>query len=221
MTKVPFCPETKDGRMELEVADMLEGGATYEIYKLDTIRLYDTVYWEYPTLPEFIDEVHKDEFSDSMQVQLEGIDGIDYTEWMYTVSKYLVPYKFKYGQYKIVFFDNITECDVSYEMYIPYQTEDCPDIFTQVFTPNNDGQNDLWEVSPYEKSNVKLQIFTAYGELVYEFEGLVPEEGLTWDGLDYRGRPVQAGTYMYIYQPDVKVDKSDMQCGNITLLRKR
>ncbi|HPR33587.1 MAG TPA: gliding motility-associated C-terminal domain-containing protein, partial [Prolixibacteraceae bacterium] len=119
----------------------------------------------------------------------------------------------------ITFEDVNTECWVSYTFTLDVDTMECEDIFQNIFTPNKDNFNDEWIVTEWEKSNVDLKIFNAAGEMVRHFRGQVPEEGLKWDGLDDKGRPVPAGTYMYVYQPDVSRDKSDMEYGTITLLR--
>lgn len=212
--KAPYCPSTKDGRVGLEVTGFLKDGVTFYVDKLDTI--YDT-YREV-----FVDQILKEQATDSARITLPpGADTINVFEWMYSVRLDTIDYKFTAGLYGITFIDNITECDVSYQFELIPDSSDCEDIFPKVFTPNNDNKNDLWMVSQYEKSDVQLKIFTAYGELVYEFSGLVPENGLTWDGLDKNNRPVPAGTYIYVYQPDVTEDQTNLVYGTVTILRNR
>jgi gliding motility-associated-like protein len=64
------------------------------------------------------------------------------------------------------------------------------------FTPNNDGQNDLWEWSSTEPySNSILTIFNRAGQKVYE---AVSYQN-TWDG-KIDGRPLQEDAYYYIIQ---------------------
>ncbi|MGF7139315.1 T9SS type B sorting domain-containing protein [Roseimarinus sediminis] len=214
VVKDPYCPSTKDGRVMLEVTGYLKDGVRYHIYK------HDTIYNKYSEV--FFDQIFRDEATDSAQVSLPPeSDLVNVKEWTYSVNHDTVSYKFTAGLYEIHFIDNITECDVSYQFELIADTSECDDVFPKIFTPNNDGQNDLWTVSQYEKSNVNLKIFTAYGELVYEFSGLVPEEGLTWDGLDLDHRPVPAGTYMYIYNADVTLEKEHLEYGTVTILRHR
>lgn len=214
--KQPYCPSTKDGRLGLEVTGFLKEGVTFNILKRD--RSY-TENWNLI----FTDQILRDEATDSIPKPLPpDVEEVDANELIYSISDYRVNYKFTIGEYNIEFYDNITGCEVDYFFEMIPDTSECEDIFPKIFTPNNDGQNDLWMVSQYEKSNVSLKIFSAYGELVYEFSGLVPEEGLTWNGFDsFRKRPVPAGTYMYIYNPDVSEDKSGLEKGTITLLRNR
>lgn len=214
--KQPYCPSTKDGRLGLEVTGFLKEGVTFNILKRD---LSYSENWNLI----FTDQILRDEATDSIPKPLPpGVEEVDANEKLYSISDYRVNYKFTIGEYNIEFYDNITGCEVDYFFEMIPDTSECEDVFPKIFTPNNDGQNDLWMVSQYEKSNVSLKIFSAYGELVYEFSGLVPEEGLTWNGFDsFRKRPVPAGTYMYIYNPDVSEDKSGLEKGTITLLRNR
>jgi gliding motility-associated-like protein len=209
----PHCPSTRDGKIGLEVADYLNGGVTYTIYKIDTV--YDR---EVEIFSELIKVSHA---TDSSEV-ISDDPSVIINEWMYTANDYEVPYKFTIGDFTIKFVDNKTGCDVKYSFALAPDTLVCEDIFPNFFTPNDDQQNDLWRVSSFEKSNVDLKIFTAFGELVYHFYGLVPEDGLTWDGrANVRGknRHVPAGTYMYIYQPDLNDKKSKPITGTITILR--
>jgi gliding motility-associated-like protein len=211
--KEPFCPLTRDGKVGLQVVDFLKGGVTFTIWRLDTV--YNNFY------EVFSDVITIEEATDSAEVQVEDpfIIGNFVLEWKYGISQYEINYKFRIGQYKIRFSDNITECYVEELFTLTPDTLDCPDVFPEIFTPNRDGQNDEWIVSTYEKSNVDLKIYNSNGELVYRFSGQVPDNGLRWDGLDYKGRPVPIGTYMYVYQDDVTREKENLTVGTITLLR--
>ena len=211
--RAPYCPSTKDGLVGIEVNGFLKGGFRFYVTKLDTIYgNYDEVFYH---------EIYIDEATDSTDViPLDG-ELVDANEKMYSMRSDTIGYKFTIGLYEITFADNITDCEVSYKFELSPDTLECEDVFPKVFTPNNDGENDLWFVSQYERSKVALKIFTAYGELVYEFTGLVPETGLTWDGIDLKNRPVPAGTYMYIYDPDADMDQKNLEYGTVTILRKR
>ncbi|HKZ36558.1 MAG TPA: Ig-like domain-containing protein, partial [Chryseolinea sp.] len=70
------------------------------------------------------------------------------------------------------------------------------------FTPNNDGQNDLWEWSSTEPySNSILTIFNRAGQKVYE---AVSYQN-TWDG-KVDGRPLQEDAYYFIIQAEDQKD---------------
>ena len=66
-----------------------------------------------------------------------------------------------------------------------------------VFSPNNDGINDRWEIKYLESyPGATVQIFNRYGQKVFESIGY----GKPWDGT-FKGRQVPAGTYYYIINP--------------------
>lgn len=73
--------------------------------------------------------------------------------------------------------------------------ENCPlYILPNAFTPNGNGQNDLFV--PRRKrfiESVEFQVFNRWGQLV--FETTDPE--LNWDGTNQQGRDLEEGTYYY------------------------
>lgn len=62
-----------------------------------------------------------------------------------------------------------------------------------IFTPNNDAQNDIWELSGSEKyPDVEVSIYNRWGEVVFFSKGyLNPFDGT------YRGEPLPIGSYAY------------------------
>ena len=89
-----------------------------------------------------------------------------------------------------------------------------PVYIPNAFTPNGDGQNDLFLVFGKSLKTVRMQIYDRYGELL--FEGMNQEDG--WDGA-FHGKLVEPGVYMYNvrieYLNGVQITKS----GSITLVR--
>jgi gliding motility-associated-like protein len=69
-------------------------------------------------------------------------------------------------------------------------TLDCPNVFT----PNEDGKNDLFIVKSNGVTVYNLQIFSRTGILVYKAESPV----LIWDGRNLSGQELLPGTYYYI-----------------------
>ena len=62
------------------------------------------------------------------------------------------------------------------------------------FTPNNDGQNDLWEISNVGfYQNISVEIYSRWGDLMYRSEGMFQ----AWDGT-YGGNALPIGTYYYV-----------------------
>jgi gliding motility-associated-like protein len=77
--------------------------------------------------------------------------------------------------------------------------DNCPIYeLPNVFTPNNDGSNDLFIPFPYRfVESIDFQIFNRWGDLV--FQTLDP--GIFWDGIDQEsGSICSSGTYYYTIQ---------------------
>lgn len=73
--------------------------------------------------------------------------------------------------------------------------DNCPFYeLPNTFTPNGDGQNDIFTPFPYcfvEK--VEFQVFNQWGALVFETE----DPDLNWDGTNLRGADLSEGVYFY------------------------
>ena len=67
-------------------------------------------------------------------------------------------------------------------------------LIPNVFTPNNDGSNDLFKIEGNNLSNVEAQIFNRWGVLIYSWNGI---DGF-WDGRTSAGKESIEGTYFYI-----------------------
>lgn len=78
-----------------------------------------------------------------------------------------------------------------------------------VFTPNNDGDNDYFIVNTGSSLPVNVKLFTRTGVLLYEAEGTI----VTWDGCTANGQKVKPGIYFYVIEalsgdPDGKYSKA-------------
>ena len=80
-----------------------------------------------------------------------------------------------------------------------------------VFSPNNDGINDVFQLDIAEEmaSCVNLQIFNRWGSKIFISEG----QNVAWDGRTTAAKKVPAGTYFYILEINGTVKK-----GSLTLL---
>ncbi|MDG2227432.1 MAG: gliding motility-associated C-terminal domain-containing protein [Flavobacteriales bacterium] len=65
------------------------------------------------------------------------------------------------------------------------------------FTPNNDGTNDMWNLDLSSYTNGSIQVYSKWGNLVWESSGTM----LSWDGT-HNGQILPAGTYYYILDID-------------------
>jgi gliding motility-associated-like protein len=70
-----------------------------------------------------------------------------------------------------------------------------PLLIPNIFSPNGDGINDLWDIKNIQEfDNAEVSIFNRYGQFIYK-----STDGYKtpWDG-NYHGQPVPVGTYFYI-----------------------
>jgi gliding motility-associated-like protein len=64
--------------------------------------------------------------------------------------------------------------------------------FPAAFSPNSDGNADVWNIRAQDQPECTLSIFDGRGRRVYE------SKGENWDGT-YQGKAVPAGTYYYVF----------------------
>jgi gliding motility-associated-like protein len=85
-----------------------------------------------------------------------------------------------------------------------------------VFSPDGDGQNDFFIISPKKKALVRgMQIFDRWGSLVYRYEGETPG----WDGRT-GGRAAPAGVYgWWLEFTDLRDGSRQVLAGDVLLLR--
>lgn len=83
-----------------------------------------------------------------------------------------------------------------------------------VFTPNGDGVNDLFEVIGSDSLNGQLWMFDRWGRRIHSMDG----ETLYWDGTE-NGRPLQEGIYYYFISVIGRDRKRIEKKGFVHLLR--
>ena len=93
--------------------------------------------------------------------------------------------------------------------------EDCELTMPTGFSPNGDGQNDLFRPALYGNiSGYKLEIFNVWGNLIFSHTD--PRMG--WDGY-FKDRPQAAGTYVWIARYTNSKGQAVMRRGAVTLVR--
>ena len=107
-------------------------------------------------------------------------------------------------------FINIEPCgctDPNATNYVPSATIDdgsctypVPEVEApNVFSPNGDDANEVYELTLTNTETVKLTIVNRWGNIVFEEKSANP----TWDGNDKNsGNPVNDGTYFYTYEAE-------------------
>ena len=83
-----------------------------------------------------------------------------------------------------------------FELYV----ENCPPFIPQVFTPNNDGFNDYFNIQGlydvFEQH--ELLIYNRYGTLIFKGDNLKKWDGKANQGLTNVGKVLPVGTYFYV-----------------------
>jgi gliding motility-associated-like protein len=77
-----------------------------------------------------------------------------------------------------------------------------------VFTPNNDGVNDVFSIKVEEAKEISVSIFNRWGSLLLEYANSISESPTTinlWDGRTTTGEKVSDGVYFYV------INVTDMQ----------
>lgn len=92
---------------------------------------------------------------------------------------------------------------------------DKPNIFIpNIFTPNNDGKNDVIKVSGEYVRSINFCIFDRWGEMVFSTKDI--NEG--WDG-KFRGKDCIPGVYFYRLEVECEAERKYASSGDITLIR--
>lgn len=69
-----------------------------------------------------------------------------------------------------------------------------------VFTPNNDGVNDIIDFSEYNFKNLKFELYNRWGNLVFSTNDV----NLKWGGLNDKSLPLSDGVYYYIIYAEIR-----------------
>ncbi|HMQ07031.1 MAG TPA: gliding motility-associated C-terminal domain-containing protein, partial [Saprospiraceae bacterium] len=95
-------------------------------------------------------------------------------------------------------------------------------FMANIFSPNNDGFNDIFEVKtgPGVELVRQFHIFDRWGNLIFTRENYVPDNAGThgWDGT-YRNRPLMPGVYAYIAKVRFIDNEEITFKGSVTLIR--
>ena len=118
------------------------------------------------------------------------------------------------GDYAVTITDaNGCKTDTAFSIRVFCDLEE-KDFIPDVFSPNGDGVNDLWNVEMLDRfPGHTVQLFNRWGNVIWEAEG----NFAGWDGRNSKGGEMPVGAYFYIIElndPTAKVYK-----GSVTLIR--
>lgn len=133
------------------------------------------------------------------------VDGVSYTE---------------FGSFENILMD-LNGCDSL--AYVDIRREDiqycdslnCAAYIPNVFTPDGNGINDVFEVHNGYIEIIDFTIYDRWGNKVYRTG---PKQAVQWDGT-YKGRQAMTGVYTYFLTGRCRLGKPIKQVGNITLMR--
>lgn len=123
-----------------------------------------------------------------------------------------------YIRYTVV--DNLG-CAISDSIYIRYDQADRSVFIPNAFTPNNDGVNDVFNVSGGNgiKSVQSIKIYNRWGACVYEGKNLEVNNQLQgWDGM-MKGKLVENGVYVYLILIEMIDHSTQYFKGDISVVR--
>jgi len=158
-------------------------------------------------------------------VQLNTQSSSDVVQWVWTPDKYLncnncaAPVCTPTGQvtYKVTV-TNKNKCQASDEITVKLDCEAARVRIPNVFSPNNDGNNDLFIISGI--GIIKhLTIFDRWGTKVFERSNFIAnDKGSCWDG-NRNGMPVPGGTYVYFVEMQCETGEPFAMRGTVVLIR--
>jgi gliding motility-associated-like protein len=97
--------------------------------------------------------------------------------------------------------------------YMLHVTYDSKIFVPNAFTPNDDGDNDVFRARGFNLVSLHTRIFNRWGEQIYESNDL--NEG--WDG-KFKGEKVMEGVYLYMIEAQAKGGQNYYLHGNVTVL---
>ena len=91
----------------------------------------------------------------------------------------------------------------------------CENIFVPTaFSPNNDGQNDSWQIRSNCLKEIYVKIFNRWGDIIFENENI--NQG--WDG-KFKGEQMNTGVFVYYLQAKSTTGDVIFKKGNVALIR--
>lgn len=89
------------------------------------------------------------------------------------------------------------------------------DVFVpNTFTPNSDGQNDIFIVRGLKVQEIYFAVYNRWGEMVFE----TTDKTKGWDGI-YKGRPADVGVFGWYLKVKCFNGEETFRKGNVTLIR--
>jgi gliding motility-associated-like protein len=108
-------------------------------------------------------------------------------------------------------------CREPVEVHVDAYSEGCSpeDVFVpNTFTPNGDGENDIFRVQGLKVNELYFAVYNRWGERVYE----TTDRSGGWDG-KYKGKDADVGVFGYYLTVKCVNGGETLKKGNVTLIR--
>ena len=113
------------------------------------------------------------------------------------------------GVYSVSVIDD-NDCVVDTSFTIASMSSDC---IPNVFTPNDDGINDVWNLEDaHFFSDSEVRVYGRYGKLLFKSVGY----STPWNGTNEKGNSVEDGAYFYVIDLGNDIEKIK---GTVTIIR--
>jgi len=113
------------------------------------------------------------------------------------------------GVYSVEVTDG-NNCQEDTVFHIAAMSADC---IPNVFTPNDDGDNDVWSLEDaFFYSDSEVRVYNRYGKLVFKSVGYTTP----WDGKNKAANDVETGAYFYVIDLGHDIEKIK---GTVTIIR--
>lgn len=122
------------------------------------------------------------------------------------------------GEYMLTFIDE-AECTVTSTISVPGAK--CPVYVPNAFSPNGDGNNDLFRIEAKTGSNAKINtylIFDRWGTQLYKAHNFfINSSDQWWDGT-IRNKKAGAGAYIYLIEVEFDNNKTEILQGEVYII---
>ncbi len=122
-------------------------------------------------------------------------------------------YPTDHSVYYVDVINEINKCKNTIKLNVTINYQSVLDI-PNIFTPNNDGENDVFKLYGSDIERIKFNIYSKWGELLFTGNKLTDY----WDGT-YNSKPLENGNYVLQIEAAGKDGKQYKEVVNISLVR--
>lgn len=146
-----------------------------------------------------------------VELEVTAIGGIGNYTYLWSNGETMNPINLSLfpGVYSVGVTDE-NSCQVDTAFHIAAMSADC---IPNVFTPNNDGVNDIWNLEDaFLYLDTEIKVYGRYGKLIFKSEGY----SIPWDGTNQSGNAVEDGAYFYVIDLGHNIEKIK---GTVSIIR--